>query len=86
MSCEAGLTDSHCNEQTTDNPRGEAGATHKAAFRELKNDIETANAILKAAIEDAVEGLKLAVSSSRTVSRTRKTPIASALACVRSRS
>ena len=57
MSCEAGLSDSHCNEQTTDNPRAEAGATHKTAFRKLENDIETANAILKAAIEDAVEGL-----------------------------
>ena len=62
MSCEAGFTDSHCNEQTTDNPRAEAGATHKTAFRELENDIETANAILKAAIEDAVEGLDCAFS------------------------
>jgi hypothetical protein len=61
MSCEAGFTDSRCNEQTTDVVwRGEAPqacATHKNAVRELDSDIETASAILKAAIEDVVEGL-----------------------------
>jgi hypothetical protein len=60
MSCEAGFADGRCNEQTTDNPCTQTGATHKTAVRELENDIETANAILKAAIEDAVEGLDCA--------------------------
>jgi hypothetical protein len=62
MSCEAGFTDSRCNEQTTDNPHAQAGATHKNAVRELDSDIETATAILKAAIEDVVEGLDCAFS------------------------
>ena len=62
MSCEAGLPDSRCNKQTTDNPRAQAGAPHKTMFREFANDIETANALLKAAIENAVEGHDCACS------------------------
>jgi hypothetical protein len=57
MSCEAGSTDSRCNEQTIPNPHARGGVTHKTAVRELDSDIETANAILKAAIEEVVEGL-----------------------------
>ena len=61
MSCEAAFTDNPCNDQKTANLRGvQAGAQH--TFRELENDIETANAILKAAIEDVVEGLDCAYS------------------------
>ena len=50
------------HEQTIPNPHAPAGVTHKTAFRELENDIETANAILKAAIEDVVESLDCAYS------------------------
>jgi hypothetical protein len=62
MSCEAGFTDSRRSEQTADIPRAQAGAERKTAFHELENGIETANAILKAAIEAAVEGLDCAFS------------------------
>lgn len=66
MSREVAFTDNPSNEQMRDVVRQgdapQAGASHKNAVRELENEIETANAILKAAIEDAVEGLDCAFS------------------------
>jgi hypothetical protein len=62
MSCEAGFTDDPSNDQRANNPHAQASATHKNAVRELDSDIETANAILKAAIENVVEGLDCAFS------------------------
>ena len=53
MSCEAGFTDSRCNEQTTDNPRAKAGATLAIALSDFAEDIERARDLLVIAIERA---------------------------------
>jgi hypothetical protein len=57
MSCEAGFTDNPCNEQKTDNPRAQAGATLASALADFEHDFGRAREILLAVINEAVESL-----------------------------